>query len=112
MSQGHITSQFDRLSKEEFLDIRIKLRLSQSKLAGLLGISSVTVNRLENDRAAITRVISLAMRYLHSEYKPEIKPIRLPKNLRKSWENPNDRKASPTVVATLRRKPEPHPESA
>jgi transcriptional regulator with XRE-family HTH domain len=107
-----MTNKFECLSKEEFLDIRIRLRLSQLKLARLLGLSVITVNRLENDRAEISRMASLAMRYLQSEYKPEVKPVRMPKNLRKSWENPDDRKASPTVVAPLRRKSEPHPESA
>ena len=107
-----MTYQFDTISKEEFLDIRIRLRLSQAKLAGLLGISQLTVNRIENDRAAITTVMSLAMRYLQSHYKPEMKPIRLPKNLRKNWENADDRKTSPTVVASIRGKSPDRPKSA
>jgi transcriptional regulator with XRE-family HTH domain len=108
-------NQLDGLSKEEFLDIRLKLRLSQERLARLLGLTRLTINRMENDRAPISIVIAWAVRHLLEHYKPEIKPIRLPKSLRKSWENADVRtaeKSSPTLVASLRGRSTPNPESA
>jgi len=59
-----MATRFDPISQEEFLDIRLRLRLSQSKLGWILGLSTVTVNRLENGRASITPTISLSMKYL------------------------------------------------
>ena len=58
------------VTAEEFLDIRLKLRLSQTKIAKLMGIHVNTVRRLEKG-LMLPRWAALAIGYLEDHYSPQ-----------------------------------------
>jgi transcriptional regulator with XRE-family HTH domain len=73
---GQIPSLFPR---EEFIDIRLRLRLTQSQLANLLGVTEMTIRRWENRRSVVPKTVGLAMLYLNEHYTPNYRKSKLPK---------------------------------
>jgi transcriptional regulator with XRE-family HTH domain len=73
---GKIPSIFPR---EQFIDIRLRLRLTQAQLAGILGVTEVTVGRWETRRSVVPKTVGLAMLYLNEHYTPNHRKSKLPK---------------------------------
>jgi DNA-binding XRE family transcriptional regulator len=67
----------DFVSREQFLDVRLKLRLSQSMLAKIFHVSSLTISRWENGNLAVPRIAGLAILFLKEHYQPEKNSARI-----------------------------------
>jgi len=73
------------VTAEEFLDIRLKLRLSQTKIAKLMGIHVNTVRRLEKG-LMLPRWAALAVGYLEDHYSPQQTTVKTPTNLKEAYD--------------------------
>lgn len=102
MSQDKKTHNAERwrVSREEFLDIRLKLRLSQEKLATLMGVSRKTIERLEHGTLVIPKWASLAVGYLEEHYSPQVSAkVRSPRNMKEAHD---EKQFGPAIVAPRR----------
>jgi transcriptional regulator with XRE-family HTH domain len=66
-----VTKIPDFFPREQFFDIRLKLRLSQARLGKILDVTEITISRWENSKIAVPKVVGLAMLYLKEHYEPE-----------------------------------------
>jgi DNA-binding XRE family transcriptional regulator len=57
------------------LKLRAKLNLSQEKLAKLLGVSFMSVNRWENDKYAPTKLVKVKLLQLFEKNNIEVKEV-------------------------------------
>jgi DNA-binding XRE family transcriptional regulator len=89
-----------RVSREEFLDIRMKLRLSQGKLATLMGVSRDTIMRLEHGTLVVPKWASLAIGYIEEHYSPQVGArVRIHGNLKEAHD---EKQFGPAIVAPRR----------
>jgi transcriptional regulator with XRE-family HTH domain len=89
-----VTKIPDFFPREQFFDIRAKLRLSQAKLGKILGVTEMTISRWENSKVAVPKTVGLAMLYLAEHCEPTKKKIRIK-------EIPDERKVQPGPVVTF-----------
>jgi transcriptional regulator with XRE-family HTH domain len=91
------------VSAEQFVDIRLKLRLSQEKLAKLMGVHRTTVARFENDGIMVPRLAALALGYLEDHYSPQVKTKVYPPTRLKEAYDEKQFVDGPTVVPLARK---------
>ena len=88
----------EAITCDQFVGVRLYLRLSQQELANILQANRATVSRWENGKAKFPRSVSLAMRYLEKFCPPIEKPnVQVPKK-RKEGPRESQKEQDPKVV--------------